>query len=213
MKPPEIILLSEFHEEGRAKGKFKCSNCGAEFIGRMSNTRKRTGYCFSCKNKSAGVKRRKHGHNNRNSRLHVMWSNMKRRCLNPVGKEKTIYQGINLCTEWNDFSQFLSWAVANGYRDDLTIDRRETTGNYEPSNCHFVGYSYQSANRKKTEKNTSGYVGVYWHKGKWQAYCEWLGDRKRLGRHTDKVEAAKARDKYVRDNNLPHVLNFPEAKN
>ena len=55
-------------------------------------------------------------------------------------------RGISVCEEWHSFPQFYEWAIANGYKDNLTIDRIDVNGNYEPSNCQWLT---QSENSKK----------------------------------------------------------------
>jgi len=66
------------------------------------------------------------------------------RCHNPNWNNyftKTYYKdkGIIVCDEWrNDFEKFKKWAMENGYRDDLSIDRINSNGNYEPSNCRWI---------------------------------------------------------------------------
>ena len=53
-----------------------------------------------------------------------------------------------MCDEWrNDFMSFYNWAVSNGYSNELTIDRIDYTGNYEPSNCRWVSYKKQANNK------------------------------------------------------------------
>jgi hypothetical protein len=57
-------------------------------------------------------------------------------------------RGIKICDEWKDnFLAFALWALENGYTKDLTIDRIDNDGDYEPSNCHFVTYTEQANNR------------------------------------------------------------------
>lgn len=87
------------------------------------------------------------------TRLYSIWQNMKLRCLN--GKDK-LYKhyggrGIKICQEWLvSYTNFRCWAMENGYQDDLTIDRIDVNGNYEPDNCRWVTQQVQCANRRNT---------------------------------------------------------------
>ena len=53
----------------------------------------------------------------------------------------------------NDFISFKTWALENGYKDNLTIDRINNDGNYEPSNCRFITIAENSRNRSSTKLN------------------------------------------------------------
>lgn len=189
----------------RSFGDFRCSECLGEFSSRMDRVKTMTGFCRACSNKKSGVSRRTHGLNNSNSRLHVTWANMKRRCLNPKGSEVEKYAGVTLCDEWMDFEPFMEWSLANGYSESLTIDRIESSLGYSPRNCRYVDYSVQSANRRMTDKNTSGHVGVYCHRDKWIARVQWRKKIVNLGRFSDINDAIKARNDYIGKNNLPHL--------
>lgn len=197
--------ISERSGHRRSIGVFRCPECSTEFESRMERAKVMTGLCISCANKSAGRKRSTHGFNNVNSRLHVTWSNMKRRCLKPRGSEVEKYAGVTLCEEWMSFEPFMVWSLANGYTDELTLDRIESSKGYSPDNCRYADYNVQAANRRKTDKNTSGHVGISRDGGKWVSKVQWRGKQVNLGRFDDIQEAIKARNDYLDANNLPHL--------
>ena len=74
---------------------------------------------------------------------------MKQRCSNPNHLKYPRYgaRGITVADEWLDFRTFERWALANGYKKHLTLDRIDTDGNYEPGNCRWVTQSVQQNNR------------------------------------------------------------------
>lgn len=90
-------------------------------------------------------------HGMRHTRLYGIWTDMKSRCDNPNMKRYFDYggRGITICDEWhNSFESFRDWAMANGYRDDLSIDRVDVNGNYEPSNCRWIPREAQASNKR-----------------------------------------------------------------
>ena len=95
------------------------------------------------------------------TRLYQIWNAMKQRCSNPNAISYKYYgaKGIVVCPEWQNFTEFYSWAVSHGYDDNLTIDRKNSNGNYEPSNCRWT-------TNKEQQNNTSYNHVIEYHKEK-----------------------------------------------
>lgn len=109
-----------------------------------------------------------HRHKKSGTRLYTEWISMKDRCNNPNNKRYSRYggRGIRICDSWNArFENFQEWAINNGYADDLTIDRIDVDGNYEPDNCRWVTRQVQNNNTSRTVKIT--------HDGKTMSMMEW----------------------------------------
>ena len=121
----------------------KCPNCGEEFVMFCSNYYSGNNAC-KCK-----WKYRKRD----NHKLYEVWYNMKTRCYYSKSDHYKNYgeRGITVCDEWlNSFETFCKWAKENGYADNLTIDRIDVNGNYEPNNCRWITIKQQSYNKRNT---------------------------------------------------------------
>jgi len=136
-----------------SSGKWNCRcQCGTKKLVNGSSLRRgATNGCIRChpalgKNRTHGEKR---------SRLYNIWSGMKARCGNPNEAAYSNYgaRGITVCEEWaSDFVAFRDWAVANGYKSHLTIERRDNDLGYHPTNCTWVTLADQKMNRRNTIK-------------------------------------------------------------
>lgn len=90
----------------------------------------------------------------KNHRLRGVWHSMRLRCNNPNNKSYIYYggRGIAVCPEWNDkdngYIAFYEWAVNNGYKEGLTIDRINVNGDYGPNNCRWIANDIQQTNKR-----------------------------------------------------------------
>lgn len=85
--------------------------------------------------------------------LSSVLKSMKARCYSSTHRSFPRYggRGISICQEWlEDENVFYQWALGNGYRKGLQIDRINNDGHYDPENCRFVT---PAQNQHNTSKN------------------------------------------------------------
>ena len=125
-------------------------DCGALKVVTSNHLLNNRVFSCGCLNSDMTTERNfKHGETK--TRLHRAWLHMRQRCFD-IHCDKYAYyggRGITVCDEWKDsYITFRDWAVANGYQDDLTLDRINPDGNYEPSNCRWATLIEQANNKR-----------------------------------------------------------------
>jgi len=157
-------------QEGKirhGRRRFVCiCDCGNKKSVDLSHLRR--GAIISCgcyRNELAKIRNTKHGLYK--SRIYRTWLGMKTRCDNHNVESYKHYggRGIKLCKQWLSFEAFCKWSMAHGYRDDLTIERKNVNGNYCPTNCTWISQSDQMSNTRRAP-------GVYFN-GQRRSIRQW----------------------------------------
>ena len=136
---------------GRKRTAYRCKcDCGNVVVVLRENVVSgRTGSCGCYKHERGVEVNTRHGETR--TRLHNLWLSMKARCQNPNNKSYHNYggRGVTVCDEWsNSYESFRDWALANGYADNLSIDRLNNDMGYSPDNCRWVTFHQQQNNRR-----------------------------------------------------------------
>lgn len=189
---------------------FQCK-CGDEFRAIVPNVKRGSTNSCGCY-KVEKTKQKSVIHNMAGTRIYRVWEDIKKRCNNPKNKGYKNYggRGITYDPSWEKFENFYN-DIKDGYQDNLTIDRKDNDGNYCKENCRWSTRAVQARNSRKLKStNTSGYRGVSFKKRnkKYVARVVVNNEHKHLGYFKDPIQAAKAYDKYIIDNNLEHTMNF-----
>lgn len=129
----------------------KC-DCGKETVVSSSNLQSGTTRSCGCFKEEKRIESR-YKHGGEPKRLYHIWCGMRQRCENKKSHKYRIYggRGISVCDEWkgnNGFVEFRKWALSHGYSDDLSLDRIDVNGNYEPQNCRWATAKEQALNTR-----------------------------------------------------------------
>ena len=144
------------------------------------------------------------------TRLYNTWRGMIGRCDNSNMPNFKWYgkKGIKVCEEWNDYHNFEDWSYSNGYREYLTIDRKDSSLNYEPDNCRWITQAEQVRNRDSAPRTHKKIRGADLYKGKYNSIITVDKVKHYLGRFDTEREAGIAYNEFIISNGLTRSQNI-----
>lgn len=155
-----------------------------------------------CYRKEA-TRKRQTTHGLSNHYLYDVWQQMVLRCYNENNHQYKDYggRGIEVWKDWkDDFLEFYEWALANGYKEGLTLDRNDNDGFYSPQNCSFKTQAEQNRNRRNNVMITAF--------GESKCLFDWAKDKR------CKVSVWGLRNRYDRGKwtDMEKMISTPQTK-
>jgi hypothetical protein len=206
-----IIKRNGFSPDGHIIWECKC-DCGKTItrtgrnLTQASVEPKSCGCCFVENLIGRNITRAKHLETN--TRLYRIWSGMKNRCYCKAWKNYKNYgdRGICVCEEWkDDYLKFKEWALSSGYSNELTIERKDVNGNYEPDNCKWATWGEQANNKRCSH--------IVAHKGKTQSMAEWAKEYGiNYGTFRDRIYDGFSLEEAIKNENKTEHLIFFNGK-
>lgn len=131
------------YNNSKVKRRFKCQcKCGKILDVRLYSLTSGWTKSCGCYNKEASSKQKtNYSHGLTTHPLYSVWRGMKRRCYKQSDRAYRWYgaHGVTVCDEWKEnFKCFYDWAIVNGYKKGLELDRENVLLGYSPTNCRFI---------------------------------------------------------------------------
>ncbi|MDI6742180.1 MAG: hypothetical protein QMD11_05500 [Smithella sp.] len=155
-----LVVVGRVESDHKGQAMWECEcECGSSHIARGALLRNGTVRSCGCLAKDTPPGNATHMMSRpgkKHNRLYRIWTGMKTRCSNNNDPSYPNYggRGISVCDEWQEFQPFMEWALKNGYKKDLTIDRKNNDGHYEPENCRFITLGENQRNKTTNHRIT-----------------------------------------------------------
>lgn len=153
-----LIVIKRIENEKKGNTRWLCK-CDCGNIKKALGWHLNAGHTKSCgclQKERASKAGKTHGHRSNRciSKTYNTWVHLHQRCNNPNNKDYKYYggRGITICDRWSKFENFL--ADMGKAPRDLTLDRKNNYGNYEPDNCRWTTRIKQSRNSRQTKLNS-----------------------------------------------------------
>ena len=152
----KVTIIKEIEQRKNHRRHFLCK-CDCGNIKEIALIRLTSGKTKSCGCLAIETTKKiftKHGMTHHT--LFNRWNSMIQRCVNPRTKAYPRYgeRGITVCKEWMSFEPFMKWSFHNGFKNHLTLERKNNDGNYCPDNCEWSTVTRQANNRRTNKTLT-----------------------------------------------------------
>ncbi|EOQ00990.1 hypothetical protein [Bacillus cereus] len=147
----KLTVIGKVKHKGKLHWECRC-DCGNTTNQLAYSLKKGRSKSCGCSRDAKGYFQKKHGLKYENHRLYRIWSAMRKRCNSDRAINYHNYggRGVSICQEWDNYKVFYDWALSSGYKENLSIDRIDTDGNYEPNNCRWLDMKGQARNRRSS---------------------------------------------------------------
>lgn len=206
-----LEILERYHDKnkhGHTLTLYRCSYCGNNVVRCYAARNMQSCGCMQYELIAQSVRTNQ----DRGAKEYICYHHIKGKCYNPKNSDYKYYggRGIIMSDRWlESYENFLE-DMGRSPSKEYTLERKDVDGNYCKENCCWASRQVQASNRRKKEGTSSDYIGVNYHKvtGKYYARVAYNGEEVFRELFNCPLEAAKARDEFVKAHNLPHKLNF-----
>lgn len=191
---PELLYKTK-KEKHEWKAMFQCPYCDNQFEAYISNVMRGRQHSCGCMRGQFQVES-KGTHGASKTRLFRTYIHIRERCEKPYCKEYKWYGARGIKCVFKTFEEFRDYALANGYHDDLTVERIDVNGDYAPGNITFIPQRLQACNTRRSVKIT--YHGLTLCASEWAHILginpDTITSRKRKGWSDEKILETPVKD-------------------